>query len=131
MLNTPASYSWYLAGLVFEWLEEQGGLRRWVKLIIKKPNCCMTPSMPVLYITTLSIPYRSIMNVPFFTGDAELDKRFVAEAKDAGLLALKGHREVGGMRASIYNAISMDAVRALCTLCETLRAGLSLKLMDY
>ncbi len=67
-----------------------------------------------LYNNPVDTAYRSIMNVPFFTGDAELDKRFVAEAKDAGLLALKGHREVGGMRASIYNAISMDAVKALC-----------------
>ena len=115
MLNTPASYSWYLAGLVFEWLEEQGGLEAMGKINHQKAKLLYdTIDTSSLYNNPVDTAYRSIMNVPFFTGDAELDKRFVAEAKDAGLLALKGHREVGGMRASIYNAISMDAVKALC-----------------
>ncbi|WP_019673028.1 3-phosphoserine/phosphohydroxythreonine transaminase [Psychrobacter lutiphocae] len=115
MLNTPATYSWYLAGLVFEWLEAQGGLEAMAKLNRQKAELLYkTIDSTDFYHNNVDPQYRSIMNVPFTLKDASLDAQFLAEAEQAGLLNLKGHRDVGGMRASIYNAVSLESVQALC-----------------
>lgn len=115
MSNTPPTYGWYLAGLVFEWLLEQGGLevmaqRNAAKAgmlydLIDQSNFYHAPVVPEA---------RSHMNVTFTLPDPELDKPFLAGAEAAGLFNLKGHRSVGGMRASIYNAVSSESVAALC-----------------
>lgn len=115
MLNTPATYSWYLAGLVFEWLEQQGGLEAIAKINRQKAELLYkTIDDNEFYINNVDPQYRSIMNVPFTLKDSSLDAQFLAEAEQAGLLNLKGHRDVGGMRASIYNAVSLESVQALC-----------------
>lgn len=115
MLNTPATYSWYLAGLVFEWLLEQGGVASIHKLNQEKARLLYeTIDGSDFYRNAVDKRYRSIMNVPFFLADSNLDKVFLEKSKAAGLLNLKGHRVVGGMRASIYNAVELQAVQALC-----------------
>ena len=115
MLNTPATYSWYLAGLVFEWLEQQGGLEVIAKTNRQKAELLYkTIDESDFYSNKVDVNYRSIMNVPFTLKDSSLDGQFLAEAEQAGLLNLKGHRDVGGMRASIYNAVSLESVQALC-----------------
>ena len=115
MLNTPATYSWYLAGLVFEWLEAQGGLEAIAKINRQKAQLLYkTIDDSRFYHNPVEPKYRSIMNVPFTLKDSSLDAKFLAEAEQAGLLNLKGHRDVGGMRASIYNAVSLESVQALC-----------------
>lgn len=114
MYNTPPTYSWYLAGLVFKWLKEQGGLtamaavnqRKAAKLYDYIDNSDF-------YANPVAIHNRSLMNVPFTLADSKLDKAFLAESEAAGLLNLAGHRSVGGMRASIYNAVTEEAVDAL------------------
>lgn len=115
MLNTPATYSWYLAGLVFEWLLEQGGVEAIHKVNQQKAELLyQTIDNSDFYNNAVDKRYRSIMNVPFFLADSNLDKVFLEKSKEAGLLNLKGHRVVGGMRASIYNAVELQAVQALC-----------------
>ncbi|PNK59732.1 3-phosphoserine/phosphohydroxythreonine transaminase [Psychrobacter sp. FDAARGOS_221] len=115
MLNTPATYSWYLAGLVFEWIEAQGGLEAMAKINRQKAELLyQTIDSTDFYHNNVDPDYRSIMNVPFTLKDDSLDAQFLAEAEKAGLLNLKGHRDVGGMRASIYNAVSLESVQALC-----------------
>ncbi|MCL6417004.1 3-phosphoserine/phosphohydroxythreonine transaminase [Aestuariirhabdus sp. Z084] len=114
MLNTPPTYSWYLAGLVFQWLKHQGGLgvmaernqRKAEKLYAAIDRCG-------LYGSCVDLSYRSSMNVPFTLKNKALDDPFLSGARERGLLNLKGHRSVGGMRASIYNAVSEAAVDAL------------------
>ncbi|MDA8963352.1 3-phosphoserine/phosphohydroxythreonine transaminase, partial [Pseudomonadales bacterium] len=111
MSNTPPAYGWYMAGLVFKWLKEQGGLtaieamnrRKYEKLygFIDAND---------FYANPVELQSRSSMNVPFTVGDSSLDKLFLQQSEQAGLLNLKGHRSVGGMRASIYNAVSEAAV---------------------
>lgn len=114
MSNTPATYSWYLAGLVFEWLEEQGGVEAIYKINQQKADLLYkTIDDSDFYSNPVAHEYRSIMNVPFTLADDNLDKAFLEEAEKAGLLGLKGHRDVGGMRASIYNAVSLDWVQQL------------------
>lgn len=114
MSNTPATYSWYLAGLVFEWLEEQGGVEAIGKINQQKADLLYkTIDDSSFYSNPIAKPYRSIMNVPFTLADASLDKVFLAESEKAGLLYLKGHRDVGGMRASIYNAVPLEWVQQL------------------
>jgi phosphoserine aminotransferase len=114
MYNTPPTYSWYLAGLVFEWLKEQGGLEAIAKVNRRKAEklYAFIDTNP-FYANPVAISNRSIMNVPFTLADASLEKSFLAESEAAGLLNLAGHRSVGGMRASIYNAVTEDAVDAL------------------
>lgn len=114
MYNTPPTYSWYLAGLVFEWLKEQGGLEAIAKVNRRKAEklYAFIDTNP-FYANPVAIANRSIMNVPFTLADASLEKAFLAESEAAGLLNLAGHRSVGGMRASIYNAVSEEAVDAL------------------
>lgn len=114
MSNTPATYSWYLAGLVFEWLEEQGGVAAIAKINQQKADLLYkTIDDSSFYSNPVDPKYRSIMNVPFTLADSSLDKVFLEESEAAGLMNLKGHRDVGGMRASIYNAVSLDWVQQL------------------
>lgn len=114
MLNTPATYSWYLAGLVFEWLLEQGGVEAIAGINrTKAQTLYQAIDDSQFYLNKVNPKYRSIMNVPFQLANPELDKLFLEKSKQAGLLNLKGHRAVGGMRASIYNAISLEQVQAL------------------
>lgn len=114
LYNTPPCYGIYICGKVFKWLKKMGGLE-----VMKQRN---EEKAKILYDYldeskmfhgTVRKEDRSLMNVPFVTGDADLDAKFVAEAKKAGLENLKGHRTVGGMRASIYNAMPKEGVEAL------------------
>lgn len=114
MYNTPATFSWYLSGLVFEWLKEQGGVAAMEKLNkAKKDLLYKVIDASEFYSNPIAKNARSWMNVPFRLADERLDKPFLAGADARGLLNLKGHRSVGGMRASIYNAVGLDAVEAL------------------
>jgi len=114
MYNTPATYSWYLAGLVFDWLKQQGGVAAMANINARKAKKLYDYiDTSDFYANPVSINNRSRMNVPFTLKDASFDKAFLEQADKAGLLNLKGHRSVGGMRASIYNAVSEDAVDAL------------------
>ena len=114
MYNTPPTYGWYLAGLVFRWVKEQGGLTAMAKLNQRKANkLYSTIDASDFYSNPVDINARSWMNVPFILADAELDKRFLEEAAEAGLTTLKGHRSVGGMRASIYNVMPEEGVDTL------------------
>jgi len=114
MSNTPATYSWYLAGLVFDWLEAQGGVAAIGKINQQKADLLYkTIDDSSFYNNPVAPEYRSIMNVPFTLADSSLDKVFLEESEAAGLLNLKGHRDVGGMRASIYNAVPLEWVQQL------------------
>jgi phosphoserine aminotransferase len=114
MLNTPATYSWYLVGLVLKWLKEQGGVPAIEQRNITKAGLLyQTIDQSSLYRNPVATSCRSRMNVPFILSDAGLDKSFLADAEANGLFELKGHRSVGGMRASIYNAMPESGVRAL------------------
>ncbi len=114
MYNTPPTFALYLAGLVFEWLQEQGGLDAMEIVNRRKAENLYTAiDDSPFYANPVELCSRSLMNIPFTLADADLDKLFLQEAEAAGLLNLKGHRSVGGMRASIYNAVSEQAVDAL------------------
>ncbi|MGZ8226781.1 MAG: 3-phosphoserine/phosphohydroxythreonine transaminase [Methylococcaceae bacterium] len=114
MLNTPATYNWYLVGLVLKWLQAQGGVA-----VIEQRNIAKAAKLyqaidqSSLYHNPVEIPFRSRMNVPFILADESLDKAFLAGAEANGLFELKGHRSVGGMRASIYNAMPEEGILAL------------------
>jgi len=114
MYNTPPIFALYLAALVFDWLVEQGGLDAMEALNRRKAQKLYAAiDSSAFYANPVELPSRSLMNVPFTLADAGLDKQFLTESEAAGLLNLKGHRAVGGMRASIYNAVSEAAVDAL------------------
>ena len=114
MVNTPATYAWYLSGLVFEWLLEQGGVDAMYKTNLEKSKLLYGYiDSSDFYNNPIALPNRSIMNVPFTLADEALDKLFLKEAEENHLLNLAGHRSVGGMRASIYNAVPLDGVQAL------------------
>ncbi len=114
MVNTPATYAWYLSGLVFEWLLEQGGVDAMYKTNLEKSNLLYGYiDSSDFYNNPIALPNRSIMNVPFTLADEALDKLFLKEAEENHLLNLAGHRSVGGMRASIYNAVPLEGVQAL------------------
>jgi len=114
MTNTPPTFAWYVADLVFSWLEEQGGLTAIGKINERKASKLYAAiDGSDFYSNPVAVDCRSWMNVPFILADADLDARFLADSKAAGLTNLKGHRSVGGMRASIYNAVSEEAVDAL------------------
>ncbi|MEX5715358.1 3-phosphoserine/phosphohydroxythreonine transaminase [Serratia ureilytica] len=114
MFNTPPTFAWYLSGLVFKWLKEQGGLMEMQKRNQAKAELLYaTIDKSDFYRSQVAIANRSWMNVPFQLADAALDKVFLSEAEAIGLQALKGHRVVGGMRASIYNAMPLAGVQAL------------------
>jgi phosphoserine aminotransferase len=114
MLNTPPCFAWYVAGLVFKWMKQQGGMaaigeRNAAKAALLYDYIDREP----FYTNPVRKADRSRMNVPFTLANPELDAEFLKGAKAAGLSGLKGHRSVGGMRASIYNAMTIDGVRAL------------------
>jgi phosphoserine aminotransferase len=115
MLNTPPTFGIYIAGLVFQWLKRQGGLSGIAAVNAEKARILYSAidDSEGFYTNPVDPDCRSAMNVPFILGNADLDAAFLAEAKAAGVLGLKGHKSVGGMRASIYNAVSLDAVQAL------------------
>jgi phosphoserine aminotransferase len=114
MVNTPATYAWYLSGLVFEWLLEQGGVDAMYKTNLEKSKLLYGYiDSSDFYNNPIALPNRSIMNVPFTLADEALDKLFLKEAEENHLLNLAGHRSVGGMRASIYNAVPLEGVQAL------------------
>ncbi len=114
MYNTPPTYAWYLAGLVFQWLKERGGLGAMATVNRRKAEKLYAAiDASEFYGNPVDILSRSWMNVPFILANSELDKIFLAEAAQAGLVTLKGHRSVGGMRASIYNAMPEAGVDAL------------------
>ncbi len=114
MLNTPPTFGWYFAGLVFKWLKKQGGLKA-----MEERNRAKAEKLygfiegSGFYKSPVAPNARSWMNVPFTLAKPDLDKAFCAEAAKVGLVNLEGHRSVGGMRASIYNAMSIEGVEAL------------------
>ncbi|OOG42119.1 3-phosphoserine/phosphohydroxythreonine transaminase [Rhodanobacter sp. C05] len=117
MLNTPNTWGWYLAGLTFQWLKEQGGVA-----VIGERNRAKAgllyqsiDNSGGYYHSPVALSARSRMNVPFTLHDSALDAVFLKESETAGLLALKGHKAVGGMRASLYNAVPLEAVQVLTT----------------
>lgn len=118
MYNTPPTYSWYLAGLVFKWIKQQGGLEAMASINKRKSDKLYAAiDASEFYSSPVDVACRSWMNVPFVFAEsdhkAEQEKAFLAGAKERGLLALKGHRSVGGMRASLYNAMPESGVDAL------------------
>jgi phosphoserine aminotransferase len=113
-LNTPPTYAWYIAGLVFEWIEANGGVDRMAQLNQHKADTFYQYlDQSSFYLNDIPAQFRSHMNIPFKIVDESLHGRFVAEAEAAGLSSLKGHRSVGGMRASIYNAMPIEGIEAL------------------
>ena len=115
MYNTPPTYAIYICNLVLEWLRDEiGGLEKMKEINERKAAILYGfLDQSKLFKPTVQAPDRSMMNVPFVTGDEEMDKKFVKESKEAGFINLKGHRTVGGMRASIYNAITVEGVEKL------------------
>ncbi|MBA5202337.1 3-phosphoserine/phosphohydroxythreonine transaminase [Pectobacterium aroidearum] len=114
MFNTPPTFAWYLSGMVFKWLKEHGGLAEMEKRNQEKADLLYSAiDDNDFYRNDVAVANRSRMNVPFLLADAALDKVFLEESVAAGLHALKGHRVVGGMRASIYNAMPLEGVKAL------------------
>ncbi|MGC4019565.1 MAG: 3-phosphoserine/phosphohydroxythreonine transaminase [Muricomes sp.] len=114
LYNTPPAYGIYICGKVFKWLKDMGGLKVIQERNEKKAKLLYDfLDQSKMFKGTVEPKDRSLMNVPFVTGDAELDAKFVKEAKAAGFENLKGHRSVGGMRASIYNAMPYEGVEAL------------------
>ena len=114
LYNTPNCYCIYMCGKVFKWLKKMGGLEVMKERNEKKAKLLYDYlDSSKLFKGTVEKDSRSLMNVPFVTGDKDLDAKFVKEAKAAGLENLKGHRTVGGMRASIYNAMPYEGVEAL------------------
>ena len=116
MTNTPPTFAWYVADIVFKWLLDQGGVEAMADVNGRKASKLYAAiDGSGFYTNPVEKDCRSWMNVPFILADAGLDAAFLAESHAAGLTNLKGHRSVGGMRASIYNAVSEDAVDALIT----------------
>lgn len=114
MYNTPPTFAVYLAGLVFDWLKDLGGLSTMAEINRRKAaKLYAAIDASTFYANPVEVPSRSLMNIPFTLADPALDKPFLEEAEAGGLLNLKGHRSVGGMRASIYNAVPEEAVDAL------------------
>jgi phosphoserine aminotransferase len=111
MYNTPPTYAIYLAGLVFQWLKKNGGIVAMEKVNRRKAEKLYSYiDNSGFYKNPVEVPARSLMNVPFTLPKEELDKPFLKGAEAQGLMNLKGHRSVGGMRASIYNAVPEQAV---------------------
>lgn len=115
MLNTPPTWNWYLLGLTVQWMLAQGGTAEFARRNAAKASLVYAAidGSGGFYRNEVAAAVRSRMNIPFFLPSAELDARFVAGAKAAGLLALKGHKAVGGIRASLYNAMPLEGVQAL------------------
>ena len=125
MYNTPPCYTIYIAKLVLEWIRDEiGGLEKMKALNEKKAGMLYDfLDNSKMFKATVQGADRSLMNVPFITGDDELDKKFIKQSIAAGLVNLKGHRSVGGMRASIYNAMPIEGVEKLVTLMKAFEAA--------
>jgi len=114
MSNTPPTFAWYVAGKVFKWLKSLGGVEEIAKINIRKADKLYSYiDGSNFYRNNINKEDRSIMNVPFLLANEDLNDKFLEQSKEAGLLALKGHRSVGGMRASIYNGLPEEGVDAL------------------
>src|SRR5690606_14010589 len=114
MLNTPSTYALYIAGLVFKWLKQQGGLAAMEKANLEKASLLYDfLDASAFFAHPVAKEDRPRMNVPFTRRDPKLDEAFLKGAGQAGMVQLKGHRSVGGMRASIYNAMPLEGVRTL------------------
>ncbi len=115
MLNTPPTWNWYLAGLVFEWMLAEGGVAEFARRSENKSTLLYSTidDSGGFYRNEVDPRVRSRMNVPFFLADAALEEAFLAGTREAGMIGLKGHRVLGGMRASLYNAMPVDGVRTL------------------
>lgn len=114
LYNTPPCYSIYICKLVYQWLKDLGGLKAMEEINREKASLIYDYlDNSSMFNPTVSGDDRSLMNIPFVTGNKDIDKKFVSESKAAGFENLKGHRSVGGMRASIYNAMPVEGVRAL------------------
>ena len=115
MLNTPPTWNWYLAGLVFKWMLAEGGVEEFARRNALKSSLVYQAidGSGGFYRNEVALAARSRMNIPFFLPDETLNTRFVSESKSAGLLALKGHKAVGGIRASLYNAMPVEGAQAL------------------
>jgi phosphoserine aminotransferase len=115
MLNTPPTWNWYLLGLNVKWMLEEGGVAEFARRSAEKSMrlYATIDRSGGFYRNEVAPDARSRMNVPFFLPDAELDARFVAESRAAGMIGLKGHKAVGGIRASLSNAVPEQAVDAL------------------
>ncbi|MBE9564384.1 MAG: 3-phosphoserine/phosphohydroxythreonine transaminase [Proteobacteria bacterium] len=124
MYNTPPTYSWYLAGLVFAWGLNKGGMSA-IETINKRKAGKLYQAIDdsAFYSNPVDINYRSWMNVPFILANADLDGAFIEQAAAKGLVTLKGHRSVGGMRASIYNAMPEEGVDALIAFMQEFAAA--------
>lgn len=116
MLSTPPTYNWYLLGLVLEWLKEQGGISAIEARNSRKADKLYAAiDASSFYSNPVDPSVRSRMNVPFLLANTDLEKIFLAQAKEHGLVNLEGHRSVGGLRASLYNAMPEEGVDALVT----------------
>lgn len=114
LYNTPPAYGIYICGLVFKWLKKMGGLSKMKEINLQKAQILYDfLDNSKLFKGTVEKTSRSLMNIPFITGDDETDKKFIQEASENGFVQLKGHRTVGGMRASIYNAMPIEGVKKL------------------
>ena len=114
LYNTPPCYSVYIAKLVFEWIKELGGVTAVEEINVKKANILYDfLDGSALFKGTAEKAYRSLMNVPFVLPTDELNEKFIKDAASKGFVTLKGHRSVGGMRASIYNAMPVEGVQKL------------------
>lgn len=114
MFNTPPVFNWYMAGLIYKWIREQGGLAAMDQRAKQRSGkLYATIDSSTLYSNPINTQYRSRMNVPFILADESLNSAFLAEAGENGLIELKGHRSVGGMRASIYNGMPVEGIEAL------------------
>ncbi len=124
MYNTPSTYAWYLAGLVFKWLKDLGGVKAIAKANQAKAELLyQVIDSSEFYLNNIEKQYRSKMNIPFWLKDESLNEQFLEQAEQQGLMALKGHRIVGGMRASIYNAMPIEGVQALVDFMQKFEKG--------
>ncbi|HRI46710.1 MAG TPA: aminotransferase class V-fold PLP-dependent enzyme, partial [Ignavibacteriaceae bacterium] len=125
MYNTPTTFGIYIAGLVFKWLLNMGGLDEMYKLNVEKAGILYNAidSSNGYYRGTTAVEDRSLMNVTYRLPNEELEKKFIDEAKKKGFDGLKGHRSVGGIRASIYNAFPKKGVEELVKFMEEFRAN--------
>lgn len=124
MYNTPPTYAWYLAGLVFEWLLAKGGVSAIAEINAKKAQLLYQYiDQSDFYNNAIVSENRSLMNIPFWLANDDLSTEFLTQAEAEGLTALKGHRMVGGMRASIYNAMPIEGVQTLVDFMRKFAAG--------
>ena len=125
MYNTPPTYAWYLAGLVFQWLKDLGGVKAIAKINQAKAELLYQAiDDSDFYLNNIEAQYRSKMNIPFWLKDESLNAQFLAQAEQQGLMALKGHRIVGGMRASIYNSMPIEGIQALVAFMKKFEQGI-------